>query len=419
MFSLVALETSRPLLIDDNDCDVSEPTPVDDECIRPQGIAMPPPGQFTPTALIAVVPVVRITAQLKKTLTSQTIAATTLAACDEHFKSIMSSWPDPYPIHSSAPLDPRLLTAACSLQLMRFYLYRNNLSSACRQSDRRDALDRCIAVAQDTAHYVQRALQHPSALTSHGYLSPAHLAEWAARVRTMTPAFFATHLWRCQLVLCLRCDFTSAATLVHASAAIGDLRKNNVACGRYLAFFLGKLIGRLRGGATAQTLESDEEMLAYASGDMQGCADAAWAWAGNETPPSSQSLMANGYAGDRDRDRPGLPPDHQLASNMLSGREAHEWGGWEYIQRTLSDLIHEQQQHQHQHHQHSAPPSSSSQYSPHPGQGYPPGAAPPRSLPPLSAQNYSLPPPSVSPPANHGTVGSSVASNRISIRDIM
>ena len=99
----------------------------------------------------------------------------------------------------------------------------------------------------------------------------------------MGPAFFCSHLWRCALVLCLRLEFAAATTIVQASASIGDLRKNNVACGRNLAFFLDKLIARLRSGATSESLEADEEMLAYASGDLQGCSEESWVWPGSET----------------------------------------------------------------------------------------------------------------------------------------
>lgn len=415
---IISLEIGRPLLIDDDDCDVSEPVPVDDDCIRPTGIVMPPPGQTIPSGLLAVIPVVRTTAQVKKCFKSPTVAASTLAMCDEHFKSIMASWPDPYPIQSQAPLDPRLLTAGCSLQTQRFFLYRHNLSPACRQSERRDALDRCVSVAQDTAHYVQRTLQHPSTSPGQGYLSPGHMANWAGRVRTMCPAFFCTHLWRCELVLCLRGEFAAALTLSHVSAAIGDLRKNNVGCGRFLAFFLDKLIGRLRAGASFQNLELDEEMLAYASGDMQGCADDAWAWTGSETGSKLHQPQAivNGTGGG---EKPALQAE-QLSTSTLSDREVQEWGGWEHIQRTLDQLLQDPQgQGQGQ------PPRLQSQQPPNqqaPGT-YPPPPPPPQ---PSSLGPPPLPQPgSQSPNPNANSNGSSSngntngAAGRISIQDIM
>ncbi|CZT23924.1 related to ZFR1 regulator of fumonisin biosynthesis [Ramularia collo-cygni] len=403
---IFSLEIGRPLLIDDNDCDVPEPVPVDDECIRSNGIVMPPPGQSAPNALMAVIPVARMTAQLKRSLKSQTVSANTLMSYDEHFKSIMATWPEPFPIHSQAPLDPRFLLAGCSLQANRFFLYRHNLSSACRANDRRDALARCVSVAQDTAHYVQRTMHHPSTNPGQGYFSPAHMSQWAALVRTSTPAFFCVHLWRCQLVLCLRGDYDSALTLVHMSSAVGDLRKINVGCGRFLAFFLDKLVGRLRAGAAQQSIEMDEEMLAYASGDMQACPDDAWLWSGSESGASLQQpqTAANGHSGDR----PILQAE-QLSTSTLSEREAQDWGGWEHVQRTLTQLLQDQQQ---------GPPTGM-----HPQQQQPPqGQMAPAYMGPPANQHSHLAPhpqppqPSVSPnPSNGGPAGSS----RISIKDIM
>ena len=337
---LVSLELGRPLQIDEDYCDVAEPTPVDEDNIRPTGIVMPPAGQMSTSSLVAVIPVVRITAQMKKTMKSRTIAAAALNTYDDHFSSIMASYPDPFPIHSQAYLDPRLLCAACGLQTSRFFLYRHNLSVVCRRSDRLDALDRCVSVAHDTAHYVQRSMQPMQGSSGSGYYSPTHMANWAARFRTMAPAFFCMHLWRCTLVLCLRMEYGAALTLVQASAAVGDMRKNNIGCGRNLAFFLDKLIGRLRSGATKQDLEIDEELLTYASGDMQGCAEESWAWAGSETGANlSQMAGTNGYGTDRTTP-PSLRGGEQGVPTLgpLSEREMQEWGGWEHVQRL--SLIH-------------------------------------------------------------------------------
>ena len=266
----------------------------------------------------------------------------------------MASYPEPFPIHSQGYLDPRLLTAACSLQTIRFFLYRHNLSSACRRNDRRDALERCVSVAKDTAHYVQRSMQAASGTSGPGYYSPTHMANWAARVRTMSPAFFCTHIWRCTLVLCLRMEYAAALTLVQVSAAVGDLRKINISCGRYLAFFLDIFIGRLRAGATKISLETDEEMLAYVSGDLQGSVEEAWAWMGSQSGASLDQNITNGYSPDRNIS--GLV-DQQL-SEQLTERELQEWGGWEHIQRTLEGLLQSQ----------SGPPPPAAHMSPYAAQ---------------------------------------------------
>ena len=372
---------------------------------------------MTPSGLVSVIPVIRINAQLKKTLKSRTIAAATLATYDEHFASIMASYPDPYPIHSQAYLDPRLLTAACSLQTVRFFLYRHNLSPACRKPDRRDALDRCVHVAMDTAHYVQRSMQQAPPAPASGFYSPVQMANWVARLRTMAPAFFCTHLWRCALVLCMRLEWASALTIVQASASIGDLRKNNISCGRNLAFFLEKLIHRLRSGLSKQDLEMDEEMLAYASGDSQGCLEESWVWSGSETGVNLHpALKSNGYSSDNhnhNHNRANMS-DSQQTSSSLTEREKHEWGGWDHIQRTLSQLLHDQQGQQHQpppqSHSPSYPAQMQNQYPP------PPSQTPNQHLAPQ------LPPPhhgSLSPVGGNPGTTNGNGSSRMSIKDIM
>lgn len=414
----MALELGKPLQIDDDDCEVGEPMPVSDDCIQSNGVVMAPPSpQQAVNGLIAVIPVVRITASIKKTLKSRTIASATLNTYDEHFKAIMASYPDPFPIHSTTELDPRLLTAACGLQTSRLLLYRHNLSPTCRHPERREALDRMVSVAKDTAHYVSRSC------------NPHHMASWGARLRTMAPAFFCAHIWRCMLVLIFRGEYASALTLLNVCAAVGDLRKNNTACGRHLTFFLDKLIDRLRAGASQQTLEADEEMLAYVSGDMQGTPDSAWTWTGSEPAGSTLSMPApNGYANTDPMlmKQEASPPG---ATNHLTDREIHEWPGWEHIQRVLSQLLHESQQQQYA--QPLPPPAQPHGYPQHAPAPYPPQhqqpPAPqmqqqtpqqhhshlaPQQLPPLG---------SVSPAHsnNSGNGSGNSGSSRISIKDIM
>ncbi len=406
-------------MIDDDDCDVSEPTPVDDEFIRYTGIVQPPAGTTATNGLFPVIPVVRNIAQLKKTLKARTIAPSTLDTYDAHFNSIMDTYPEPFSIRTQSYLDPRLLTTACILQSARFFLYRHNLSPACRRPDRRDALDRCVRVSLDTAHYVQRSMQQGSQSPNAGFYSPAHMANWAARIRTMAPAFFCSHLWRCALVLCLRLEFAQALTIVQASASIGDLRKNNIACGRNLAFFLDKLIGRLRSGASRETLELDEEMLAYASGDLQGCGEESWVWTGSDTGAALNKNAPNGFA-----------PELQTSS-ALSERETQEWGGWDHVHRTLNQLLQEQQaampppqqqqqqplQQQQAQQQNSTPYQQQSPMYPPPGTYPPPPQTPGlQHLAPQPSHQSSLSPVHSS---NSGGNGGNGGSGRISIQDIM
>ena len=403
------MEVGRPLMIDDDDCEVREPTPVDDEYIHANGIGQPQPGVSAPSALLSVIPVVRIYGKLKKTLKYSTIGSPTLTTFDNYFRSIMDSYPDPFPITSNAHLDPRLVTAACSLPTAQFFLYRHNLSPACSKAERREALERCVSVARDTVHYIRRSMQPDARAGSQGAYSPGHLHNWAARLRTMAPAFFCSHLWRCALVLCLQLDFASASIIAQASASIGDLRKNNTACGRNLSFFLNKLVGRLHAGATRESLEEDEEMLAYASGDLQASVEEAWAWTGSETG-TNLSKRSNGLA---PLERSNSISETQTSS-ALTEREIQEWGGWENILRTLGQLQQQQQGH--------VPPPPAPMYNQQAGAYPPPPQTPNVHLAPQQQQPSQQPLPSPSSTGSNGNMngnGNGTGSSRISIKDIM
>jgi hypothetical protein len=205
-------------------------------------------------------------------------------------------------------------------------------------------------------------------------------------------------------------EFASALTIVQASASIGDLRKNNIACGRNLSFFLDKLIMRLRAGGTRQSLETDEELLTYASGDLQGCTDEAWVWTGSDTGANLNQASINGYGPERPNTSSGVQN-----SSSLSEREIQNWAGWDHIQRTLTQLLHDQQQQQ-GHNAGPPPPNLPPPYPQGPAQYPPPSQTPNQHLAPHQ------PPTPVHPslsPSGSNSAAPNGGSSRISIQDIM
>jgi hypothetical protein len=147
------------------------------------------------------------------------------------------------------------------------------------------------------------------------------------------------HVWRCTLILCLRGDFNSALTCIHFSKAIGSARKLNVACGRNLAFFLDQLVGRIQAGMPQQDMESDLELLAYASGDLQGDVDSGFVWNGVQTTAYESSATGAGAPSST------LPPfddEATPASALLTDKEMNDWGGWERVERQVARLMDEQ-----------------------------------------------------------------------------
>ncbi|KAI4734270.1 hypothetical protein E4T50_15187 [Aureobasidium sp. EXF-12298] len=346
---ILSLELGQVPIIDDSDVDVSEPTPIDDSSIGP-GLGN---SGARPSSLIVFVPVVRIIYPLKKTLKSRTVTASTLNAYDEHFRSIMGSWPDPYPIHSNAPLDPVYFSAVFLLQIARFHLYRHNLAPACRPQERKDALYRCLSVAKDTAVYLQRSIQTSPGPPRYSAQPLRPNSEWNARMADSSPFFLVFHFWRCTLVAALCGDYATAIVCVMPLSAIGTRAIVNSACGRYIFFFLDCLVERIQNGkGSLEMLEVDEEMLAYASADMQGSHETAWAWTGGEVLQRTLDHTATAAEG------------ATSAYDQSIGEEP-EWNGWNRVMDILSQL--EQEQHRSMQQQ-QGPPPPQSQILPQPQQ---------------------------------------------------
>ncbi|KAL1628291.1 hypothetical protein SLS54_001864 [Diplodia seriata] len=369
---LLSLEVGRPVLIDDEDCEVSWPAAVDDSYIQPHGISRPSPGQPMMITLHNTIPVMRFLGQLKKTLKARTIGAATLQTYEDYFRAIMSSFPETYQLAPESYVDPGVLTSVLVLPFARFHLSRHNLSSACHPAERIDALNRCLAVAQDTAKYISRSMLSPPAFHD-GAGEPGFRGDsWQARILATAKHMLCTHLWRCTLVLCFRAEYVAALTCVRASAAIGSARKVNMACGRNLSFFLDRLTERIQSGTGSQTmLEVDEEMLAYVSGDLQGSTENSWVWVGSDTgiklnaPTTTQGQNAlnaaavakdpsqarkasggsseNGEPMQEDNERYPAP----RMNSMLTDKESREWGGWERIERQIATLLEEQRSRHH------------------------------------------------------------------------
>lgn len=103
---------------------------------------------------------------------------------------------------------------------------------------------------------------------------------------------------------------------------MGDERAVNAACGRYLAFFLRRLLDRAPQGEVVDPSQ-DEAMMAYVSGDMQGTADGSWIWQGSETGANLANVP--GQAG---------PAPTQTDS---------QWEGWEWVEKSVAHLLGEKQ----------------------------------------------------------------------------
>jgi hypothetical protein len=344
------------MLIVDEDCDVEVPCPVDDQFIQEHGIFIPAnQANQNSSSLLTTIHVVRSLQHLVKIFKSESIAAGTLENFDSHLSRCMAVFSPEWQLGSNQYLDPRSLAPILYLQNARFLLHRHNLSPACTPDMRKTALDHCIAVAHETTRLLSRCMQTAPSSPNHPPI-PGGFDNWQSRLRMAASTFMCTHIWRCTLVLLLRRDYGTALGCIHASSTIADHRPVNISCGRNVAFFLRCMIDKIQHGA-GMDLEKDEEMMAYVSGDLQGSTDSSWIWQGSETGMQLSEIETHNLrhpephmlAMDAERrairtlpsqdDATALP-----ASTALTEAEAKDWGGWEWVEATVSMLLAEQQQ---------------------------------------------------------------------------
>lgn len=152
------------------------------------------------------------------------------------------------------------------LQDSMMTIYRHNLSPIAPMSLRVQALKQCIEICGIWSILIARC----------AYEGPNFTDEQAARIhrfKALVLPEFCYHIWRCELLLFASGMYAEAIPLVIASRAIGDYRPVNSELPRYAAglikFCTGK--GSILEHATAGTWTvSDEEIVAFAVGDMHG-----------------------------------------------------------------------------------------------------------------------------------------------------
>ncbi|KAF2442855.1 hypothetical protein P171DRAFT_50994 [Karstenula rhodostoma CBS 690.94] len=310
---LTSLGVNLPFTIHEDDSDISLPSPIDDRYITSLNVPYPPNMPASP--FVALIRIARFVSGIRQSLKSDIVVDTDLQAHEEQFRSILSQLPEAYNPHSDARLEPSFLVPIIALHFARFQLYRRNLSPACSPADRGAALTRCTTVAHDTAKVLQRALHS---------LGPDK--NWTQRMASNTVCL---HFWRCILILCLQKDYQAALIIVTASAAIGNTRKSNTACGKNIIFFLEQLTERARrgDGHTYQFAE-DEELLVYASGDLQSSLEHSWAWAG----ATGRTRQARGMS---DSIQGTLPLRPNPKAPETGERNWPGWGAAEYMITTL------------------------------------------------------------------------------------
>lgn len=312
-------------MINDNDCYVEVPMLKDDL----QSEADPSRNSISLSQSISpflsTLRVIREIANLLKTLKAPTILPSTLEFHDLQFNHCMASFPAHHQTQREGHLDPHDITALLHLQNARLLLHRHNLSILCAPETRLAAIDKCLQIAKDTSQILERYLNDsPKSPNKH----PSSQHAWAWLFKTAVHGFTCTHIWRCTLFLCLRGNFLAALTCVRVSAIVGDARPVNMACGKYVAFFVDHLTQKWHHDSAFQ-VDKDEETIAYVSGDIQGSHDHSWVWEDDEDFPAGVTFGPVAVA----------PADKE--TTVISGTEADDyWGqaGWEVLIEKLERL---------------------------------------------------------------------------------
>ncbi|KAF2999483.1 hypothetical protein E8E13_008608 [Curvularia kusanoi] len=324
---ITSFEASKPMLINDNDCDISLPSPAEDRYIQPQGFFRTHANTAPFTGSLAIIQMTRMYASLYQTLKSSTITPQVLQSYDAQFRSRTQQLPEAYLISSAAPLETAALPPLFALLTARYHLYRRNLSTLCHITERREAVRQCMIVGQETAKFISRALHTPPKGETE--------KSWSSRVAPMASNSICLHLWRCILILCLQGDYEAAMMCCHMLSEVGNLRKIGIPCGKNIIFVLDKLLERTRNGhGSPQQLEYDEEMLAYISGDVQASLEHGWAWAGSDLSSAPKlATQGSGYGG--------AAGQEQLMRDVQAPPPAVEWEGWGRVDELIRRLADE------------------------------------------------------------------------------
>ncbi|KAJ5126643.1 hypothetical protein N7448_007422 [Penicillium atrosanguineum] len=294
---LLALEMGKPVLINDQDCDIDLPCLVDDQYLIEDG-KLPDGQDHQITPMLATIHVVPPQPSKPLNVTSTHVSAPSQSIFFRKATkaSILTPWRPSFT--SKTPVSSS--TATISLPY-------------CSSADRSSARELCVLTAIDTANILSRCMRDRNSA-----------GDWRPLFASCAGILLCTHIWRCALFLLYRQEFAAALICIQASAAVGDIRSVNTACGRYLAFFLRTLIARARQG-DPMNIENDEEVIAYISGDMQGTTDGSWVWQGSETGSDLEAMSS-------------------MSATPVPQEPEAEWEGWEWIEKTTHYLLSEKQQ---------------------------------------------------------------------------
>ncbi|KAL8940882.1 MAG: hypothetical protein Q9211_002072 [Gyalolechia sp. 1 TL-2023] len=315
---LVSLEHGRSAMINDDDGEIDLPNSTS-AGERPREHARRPTTSAE-SGLVVTVQIIRVISKLLKTLKEPSISSSSLQAFDVLFEDCMDLFPAHHQFNAFGTMDPHEIPPLIYLQNARLMLHRHNLGVKNKASARLHAMNECTGIAKQSTRLLGRCMSDTAGAAIPGQVGHER---WRSSLVSAANAFLCTHIWRCSLFLCLQQEYEDALVCVRASAAIGSARAINVACGRYLDFFLQRLVPKVQDGTVP--VEADEEMLALVSGDLQGDAENSWIW---------KDMEGTSQANESTRFSP-------INATPVTAREDdyHRWSDWDGILDRLTRLL--------------------------------------------------------------------------------
>lgn len=314
---LLALELGRPIQIHDEDCEVGFPEDSDKAQGGASDLSAADAAVFSDCIKVA-----QAYNRVAPALRSRIVQRSSVSDLEDHLRSLSATLAVSVQDHAAEQSGSPLLPAIY-LQNICLVLQRNGLSPIHSPEHRSMAIDQCVSVALDTCQVLTHLFRNPN--TAAG--SPIANSRPSSSLSGAISSLLCTHIWRCLLFLCFAARYTEALVCIRMYEEINDACPINLACGRYLAFFLATLTEKIQRGE-GHLLGVDEEMLAYVSGDLQGSAAHGWVWQGGDDETLDRSGTEVG-------DVAPLDP----FQTVLTEEEAHLWGGWGRARHLIEQLM--------------------------------------------------------------------------------
>lgn len=119
---ITSLDSHRPMILSEDDCETALPTPIEDRYVQSHGFTRAPANPAAGNGPLAVIQMARLYAPIYQALKSSIIMPQNLKSFDEDFRAKMLLLPESSRSISSAGLDTMALPPLFTLLSSQFHL---------------------------------------------------------------------------------------------------------------------------------------------------------------------------------------------------------------------------------------------------------------------------------------------------------